>query len=107
MNYCASCGKPLQAGATFCSNCGTAVVGGTTPAAMQGLAQAGLEVQAFNGALVVGRIVGFIVAMAVMFFVVGPYFGEDGAYANIAAFFILAFVGILGGQWATLVLLRR
>jgi hypothetical protein len=74
---------------------------------MQGLAQAGLEVQSFNAALIIGRLVGLAVGMAILWFIVGPAFGTENPLAVIAAFFILAFGGLLAGQWVTLLLLRR
>ena len=108
MNYCSSCGTQLQAGATFCSNCGAAVASTSQQqlSAQQGLAQAGLEVQTFNGLLIVGRLIGLAVGMAILWFIVGPMLGPEGALGVIIAFFVLAVGGILAGQWVTLKLLR-
>lgn len=60
----------------------------------------------FNAILVVGRVIGFAVAMAILWFIVGPAFGEENAFATIAAFFVLGFVGILAGQWVALKVMR-
>lgn len=73
---------------------------------MQGLAQAGLEVQSFNAALVVGRVIGFAIGMAILWFFVGPAFA-DNPIGVIVAFFALGFGGLLLGQWLMLLLLRR
>lgn len=73
---------------------------------MQGLAQSGLEVQAFNGALVVGRILGLVAAGLLLWFVVGPALEKQGLLL-LVAIFGLAAAGLLAGQWVTLLLLRR
>lgn len=107
-NFCSNCGQQLQAGARFCAGCGTTVGAPTRqPTAMQGLAQAGLEVQAFNGALIVGRLVGIAIAWALLWFAIGPAIGDQNPLAVIVAFFVLSFGGLLAGQWVTLQLLRR
>jgi uncharacterized membrane protein YvbJ len=113
MNFCSSCGAQLQPGAAFCASCGAAT--GATDAApqpqqataRQGLAQASLEVQAFNLRLLAGRIIGFIVAMVILAAWVGPAFGPEGAIGTIVAFFVLGFAGLFAGQWVALLLMRR
>jgi uncharacterized membrane protein len=113
MNFCSNCGTALQPGAAFCSKCGAATASQPPQAqqapmnARQGLAQAGLEIQAFNGLLILGRLVGLAVGMAILWFVVGPALGEENPLAVIAAFLVLAFGGLLAGQWITLQLMRR
>lgn len=102
MNYCANCGQQLPPGAAFCSSCG-ATIGGKSLSAQQGLAQAGLEVQTFNGLLIIGRLVGIAVALAFWWFVIGP---NADVLVTLVAFFVLAFVGLLAGQWVTLKLIR-
>jgi hypothetical protein len=104
MNYCANCGAQLT-GAPFCAQCGAAG-GATQPSARQGLAQAGLEVQDFNARLVLGRIVGLVTAGVVLWFVVGPALAEE-PFLLLGAILGLALVGILGGQWVALLLMRR
>jgi hypothetical protein len=104
MNYCSNCSTQLQPGVAFCGSCGAAT--SVQPPAMQGLAQAGLEVQSYNVALVVGRIVGLAVGIAILWFIVGPMLGPDNAFGIIAAFFVLAFAGLLAGQWVTLLIMR-
>lgn len=111
MHFCSSCGAQLQPGAAFCANCGAAV--STAPqqpeqaTARQGLAQASLEVQAFNLRLLAGRIVGFIVAMVILAVFIGPALGLEGAFGVLIAFFVLAFAGLFAGQWVALLLMRR
>lgn len=107
MNYCPTCGKPLPGDARFCAECGASTAPVGQPSARQELAQASLEVQSFNAALVVGRIVRLAGGLALWWFVAGPMFGETQPFLVIAAFFVLAGVGILAGQWVTLLLLRR
>ena len=107
MNYCPKCGKQLQAGAAFCSSCGASTVAHDQQlTAQQGLAQAGLEVQTFNLLLVAGRVIGLMVAMALLWFVIGPALGPENPLGVIVALFALAIGGILVGQWVTLKLLR-
>jgi hypothetical protein len=65
---------------------------------MQGLAQIGLEVQAFNGFLLVGRVIGLIVASALLWFVVGPMLGEENPVGVIVAFFVLPSPACSGGN---------
>jgi uncharacterized membrane protein YvbJ len=110
MNFCSSCGAQLQPGAAFCASCGAAV--GAAPqqeavTARQGLAQASLEVQAFNLRLLAGRIVGFIVGMVILAVFVGPALGPEGAFGVIIAFFVLGFAGLFVGQWVAMLLMRR
>ena len=108
MNYCSNCAAPLQAGAPFCAQCGTPVAtpSRATGNARQQLAQAGLEVQNFNALLVVGRLVGLLIAGLLVWFVVGPAL-EKEPFMLLVAIIVLALIGILGGQWVTLLLLRR
>jgi hypothetical protein len=105
MIYCSMCGTQQPVGTAFCSACGNAVAR-TEPAARQQLAQAGLEVQAHNLWLLVGRLVGLVVAGLVVWFVVGPALANN-ALALLAAIALAAIVGIVGGQWVVLLLLRR
>jgi hypothetical protein len=105
LNYCPTCGTQQPLGAAYCASCGVALTG-NAPSPRQQLAQAGLEVQSYNAWLLLGRIAGLIVAGAVVWFVVGPALANN-ALALLAAIALAAVVGIVGGQWITLLLLRR
>ena len=54
-----------------------------------------------------GRVVGVAVGMAILFFIVGPMLGTEGAFGTIIAFFVLGFLGLFVGQWVALLLMRR
>lgn len=108
MNHCSNCGQALQAGVAFCSGCGASTAHVQQQlTSQQGLAQAGLEVQQFNLLLVVGRVLGLVIGLGVWWFAAGPIFGETQPLLVIVSLFVLAGLGILVGQWMTLMLMRR
>lgn len=99
--YCPKCGRGQAPDARFCPNCGEAFDKAAPGPPQQGLAQGLLVVQGLWLKLVVGRLIGVIVGLAIWWFVAGPLF--NGQFVpTVVTLIVLPFAGLLIGQ--TLVL---
>lgn len=107
--YCPSCGTQRAPGAAFCASCGSRF--DAAPAVDQGNVQQGLagglvELEKMRVKLIVGRVIGIAIGLAIWWFVIGPTFA-DNPLIIFVGLIVLAFGGLYLGQMAVLLQQRR
>lgn len=102
--FCPSCGTPRSAG-RFCASCGAdlmaAAPAAPSPSLQAGMATGLYQLEQLRLKLIVGRLAGIAVGLALWWFVLGPSFGGDFIPTAVSLVVVL-FGGLWVGQMVTL-----
>jgi uncharacterized membrane protein YvbJ len=104
--YCPTCGVQRLQEAAFCASCGARFQPAGAPSIQQGLAGGMLELEQMRMKLIVGRLIGIAIGLAIWWFVIGPTFA-DNPLIIFGALIALAFGGLYAGTLTVLALHRR